>query len=91
MTLALSRKSFCLPSISILRNRALCPISKSMVGTTGTNKPMSRFKATSKPGKVRTCPRLDVEIPDRTSKDNIEPKSVFAAPFTETLPDGWNH
>jgi hypothetical protein len=89
VTLAAILSSFCLPSIMTLWNFVLWPTSRSNVGTTGTKSPMSLFREISSPGKVRTCPRLLREIPDRTSKRmGAEPKCVFASPLQEILPVG---
>lgn len=90
VTLASTFTNLFLPSIRMRLNRALCPTSKSMVGTTGTNNPMSRFRETSRPGNVSTCPLLENEMPDRTSKGSgVELKSVFASPLQDIFPDGY--
>jgi hypothetical protein len=48
---------------------------------------MSRFKDTSRPGNVSTCPRLAKETPVRTSKGiGADPKCVLAFPEIDIFP-----
>lgn len=75
-----------LSEISTDSRRALCPISKSISGRTGTKRPKTGCRETSRPGKVTTWPRLARLTPERTSNGICPPKVVPASPEQATLP-----